>query len=123
MLLSTGMRRGELMGLQWGDVDLDARKLRVERAIEKTKSHGLRIKAPKTKHGRRLITLPSGAVTLLRQHRKTQLENRLALGIGKLADDAHVFGTLEGRPRDPDRITQDWKRFAAARRLPKVTLH
>ena len=58
VLLSTGMRRGELMGLQWGDVDLEASKLRIERSVEKTKAYGLRIKAPKTKHGRRLITLP-----------------------------------------------------------------
>ena len=37
-------------------------------------------------------------------------------------EDAHVFGTVEGEPRDPDRITQDWKRLTAARGLPKVTL-
>jgi integrase len=123
VLLSTGMRRGELMGLQWGDLDLEAGKLRIERAIEKTKTHGLRIKAPKTKHGRRTITLPAGAAEVLRQHRKAQIETRLALGIGKLPDEAHVFGTVEGAPRDPDRITQDWKRFTAARSLPKVTLH
>ena len=123
VLLSTGMRRGELMGLQWGDLDLEAGKLRIERAIEKTKTHGLRIKAPKTRHGRRTITLPAGAAEVLRQHRKAQIETRLALGIGKLPDEAHVFGTVEGAPLDPDRITQDWKRFTAARGLPKVTLH
>jgi integrase len=123
VLLSTGMRRGELMGLQWGDLDLETGKLRIERAIEKTKAQGLRIKAPKTRHGRRRITLPAGAVEVLRQHRKTQIELRLALGLGRLPADAFVFGTVEGAPRDPDRITQDWKRFAAARGLPKVTLH
>jgi integrase len=123
VLLSTGMRRGELMGLQWGDLDLETGKLRIERAIEKTKAQGLRIKAPKTRHGRRRITLPAGAVEVLRQHRKTQIEPRLALGLGRLPADAFVFGTVEGAPRDPDRITQDWKRFAAARGLPKVTLH
>ena len=122
VLLATGMRRGELMGLQWGDVDLDAGKLRVERAVEKTKAQGLRIKAPKTRHGRRTITLPAGAVAVLREHRKAQLETRMALGIGKLPSDAFVFGTVDGQVRDPDRITQDWKRFAAARGVPKVTL-
>jgi integrase len=70
VLLATGMQRGELMGLQWGDVDLDGGKLRVERTVEKTKKHGLRLKAPKSRHGRRLITLPLSAVTVLRQHRK-----------------------------------------------------
>jgi integrase len=123
VLLSTGMRRGELMGLQWGDLDLEAGKLRVERAVEKTKVYGLRIKAPKTRHGRRMITLPAGAIEVLRQHRKAQIEIRLALGIGGLPTEAFVFGTVEGTPRDPDRITQDWKRFTAARGLPRVTLH
>jgi integrase len=122
VLLATGIRRGELMGMQWGDLDLDAGKMRVERSIEKTKA-GLRVKAPKTKHGRRLITLPSSGVAVLREHRRKQLELRLALGVGRMPDDAFVFGTVEGKPRDPDRITQDWKRFAAARNLPKVTLH
>lgn len=122
-LLSTGMRRGELMGLQWGDIDLESGKLRIERAIEKTKAHGLRVKAPKTRHGRRTITLSAGAVLVLRQHRKAQLELRIALGLGRLPDDAYVFGTPEGGVRDPDRITQDWKRFGAARGLPNVTLH
>jgi integrase len=121
VLLSTGMRRGELMGLQWGDVDLEAGKLRVERAVEKTKA-GLRLKSPKTRHGRRMISLPAAAVEVLKQHRKTQLELRVALGIGRLPAEALVFGTVEGAPRDPDRITQDWKRFAAARGLPRVML-
>jgi integrase len=123
LLLSTGMRRGELMGLQWGDIDLETRKLTIKRAVEKTKAHGLRIKTPKTAYGTRQITLPDAAVTVLKQHRKNQLEQRMALGTGRLPDDAYLFGTIEGRPRDPDRLTQDWKRFTAARKLPKVTLH
>jgi integrase len=123
LLLSTGIRRGELMALQWGDVDLDGGKLRIERAVEKTKAHGLRIKSPKTNHGRRTITLPTAAVAVLREHRKAQLEMRIALGIGRLSPTSFVFGTVEGKARDPDRITQDWKRFATARALPKVTLH
>jgi integrase len=122
VLLSTGIRRGELMGLQWGDVDLDAGKLKVERSIEKTKA-GLRVKAPKTQHGRRLITLPASAVAVLRERRKAQLELRLALGAGRHSDDAFVFGSVDGKPCDPDRLTWDWRRFAVARGLPRVTLH
>ena len=54
LALATGMRRGELLGLQWGDIDLDAATLRVERSLEET-SAGLRLKSPKTKSGRRNI--------------------------------------------------------------------
>jgi integrase len=123
VLLSTGIRRGELAGLQWTDLDLDAGKLRIERAIEKTRAHGLRVKQPKTKHGRRAISLPASAIETLKAHRKAQLELRLQLGLGKLPSDVFVFATIECKPRDPDRITQDWKRFTAARGLPRVTLH
>lgn len=107
VLLETGMRRGELMGLRWGDLDLDGGKVRIERAIEKTMAHGLRVKPPKTKSGRRTIALPVGAVTVLRRHLKAQLEHRIALGLGRLPDDAHAFGTAEGGPADPDKITKD----------------
>ena len=52
LALATGMRRGELLALQWGDVDLDSGTLRVERSLEETKVGGLRLKSPKTKRGR-----------------------------------------------------------------------
>jgi integrase len=121
VLLSTGMRRGELAGLQWHDLDLDAGKLRVERSIEKTKA-GLRVKSPKTRHGRRAISLPAGAIAVLKRHRKAQLELRMAAGLARLPADGFVFGAVDGTVRDPDRLTQDWARFTAARDLPAVTL-
>jgi integrase len=122
LLLTTGVRRGELMGLQWADIDFDAGKISIKRAVEKTKA-GLRTKPPKTRHGIRAITLPASALEVLKQHRKVQLELRLALGLGKLPPNAFVFGGIDGAVRDPDRITQDWKRFTAARGLPRVRLH
>ena len=67
--LATGMRRGELLALEWSDVDLDRAVIRVERSVEETRS-GLRCKPPKTKRGRRNIGLPGDAVAMLREHRK-----------------------------------------------------
>lgn len=122
-LLGTGVRRGELMGLQWADLDLDAGKLTITRSLEKTKAQGLRLKAPKSKHGARTISLPAIAVVALRDHRKAQLEIRIALGAGRLPDDAFVFGTPEGRARDPDWLSLSWRRVVAARKLPRVSLH
>jgi integrase len=122
VLLTTGVRRGELAGLQWADIDFEAGKLSIKRAVEKTKA-GLRIKRPKTKHGTRTISLSARALAVLKQHRNDQHELRLKLGLGKLPADAFVFGDVNGALRDPDRITQDWKRFTAARGLPRVRLH
>lgn len=122
-LLSTGIRRGELMGLQWCDVDFEKGKLRVERAIEATKARGLRLKAPKTRHGRRLISLPPIAIDVLREERMAQLELRLRLGIGKLQETHHVFGDVEGRARHPGWLTDQWKHLVEKKNLPRVSLH
>ena len=119
VLLATGLRRGELMGLRWGDVDLEAGTLRIERAVEKT-AKGLRVKAPKTANGRRTIRLPAAAVDVLRQHRKQQLEQRLVLGLGKLPDDAYVFGDEAGAVRDPEYLTHAWRHCVKSRGIPDV---
>jgi integrase len=106
--LGTGLRRSELLALRWQDVDLDAGHLRVERALEQTKRGGLLFKEPKTKYGRRLVTLPPSTVALLREHRRAQLEQRLALGLGKEPDDALVFPNWDGSIRSPNGVTKEW---------------
>ena len=96
LALATGMRRGELLALRWEDVDLDRAKVRIERALEETAA-GLRFKAPKTKHGRRTISLPASAVEALRTHRLKQLELRIALGQGKPEPERLSFQHNRGR--------------------------
>jgi integrase len=121
--LATGMRRGELLALRWKDIELDAHKLRVEQSLEQTKAGGLRFKSPKTRHGRRTITLPASIVAELRVHWKAQQEQRLKLGLGKAPDDALVFAAWDGTPRKPNAITKEWARNVAVLKLPKVSLH
>ena len=113
LALATGMRRGELLALRWQDVDLDCGKLRVERSLEQTKA-GLRFKSPKTKHGRRSISIPPSVVSELRAHWKAQQEQRLALGLGKAPDDALVFSTWDGQTRSPNALTKEWSVAMAA---------
>jgi integrase len=121
MALGTGMRRGELLALRWQDVDLDRAQVRVERSLEQTRA-GLRFKAPKTKHGRRSIALPSFVVTELRAHWKAQQEGRLALGLGKAPPESLVFARFDGEARSPNRFSQEWAETAKALGL-KVTFH
>jgi integrase len=120
--LGTGMRRSEICALRWQDVDLDRAVLRVEQTLEATKGR-LRFKAPKTKYGRRSITLPASLVTKLRAHRKTQQEQRLALGLGRVPADAIVFATWEGHIRHPDGLTKEWSNAMDAMKRPEITLH
>lgn len=120
--LATGMRRGEMLALRWRDVDLEAGHLQVNQALEETKE-GLRFKAPKTKHGRRTISLPSFVIAELRAHKASQGEQRLALGLGKPGGDALVFCKPDGLPLAPDSVSDDWRRHVRTLELPRVSLH
>jgi integrase len=122
LALATGMRRGELLGLRWQDVDLDGAKVRVERSLEQTTRGGLVFKAPKTRHGRRAITLPPSSVAELRAHWRAQQEQRLALGLGKAPDDAPVFATWDGSVRSPNGFTKEWS-LAMSKAGLAITFH
>jgi integrase len=84
---------------------------------------GLSFKTPKTKTSRRTISLPPTAVEALREHRRRQLEMRLALGQGRLDSDTLIFSNIEGDPIPPMNFSRDWARFVKARQLPSVTFH
>lgn len=121
--LFTGMRLGEVLALRWGHVDLERKVIQVREALEQTKAHGIRFKAPKSKAGRRDITLPDALITVLREYRKAQLELRLKLGTGKLPDDAMLFTDQAGSPMAPDSLSAAWGDFAADIKMPDVTFH
>jgi integrase len=120
--LFTGMRLGEVLALRWGRVDIEGKKLTVEEALEET-GQGLRFKAPKSRAGRRTISLPDILVGVLREYRREQLETRLRLGIGKLPDDALLFSTIEGGPIRTTTASQRWARCAEDLGMPEVTFH
>jgi integrase len=121
--LFTGMRLGEILALRWRNADLNAKVICVREALEETKAHGIRIKAPKTKAGRRDIGLPNIVVEALGDHRRQQLEVRVALGVGKPPADALVFPTLEGEPQAPSDVSRAWGNVGAGLGIPEITLH
>ena len=122
LALATGMRRGELLALRWGDVDLDAGRIQVERSLEQTKA-GLRFKEPKTKHGRRSIKIPPSIIAELRAHWAQQQAQRLRLGLGRAGDGDLVFASWDGTIRSPNATTREWVRALAENRLPTISLH
>jgi integrase len=121
--LFTGIRRGELLALRWRDVDIEAKAIQIREAIEQTKAHGIRFKAPKTKNSVREISLPDIVVNALRDLRREQLEFRVKLGAGKLPDDALVFARTDGNPYSPRAFSKEWADEAAALGYPEITLH
>jgi integrase len=121
--LGTGMRRGELCALRWDAIDLESGQLEVRQSLEQTRRGGLRFKEPKTKHGRRRISLPPSVITCLQEHRLRQLEQRMMLGLGKPPADALVFSAPDGQPLAPDNVTNAFTRALANAGLPHVGLH
>jgi integrase len=115
--LFTGMRRGEVLGLDWSNVDLDAKLIKVRRSLEETDEEGLQLKPPKTRAGIRDITLPNVVVETLQAHRKRLLERRLQLGLGKLGKGDLVFPDWQGSPQWPDRFSARWSELSRELKL------
>ena len=121
LLCTTGLRRGELLGLTWSALDLDAGSLRV---IKTFVAVGWRIEVsePKTQKGRRSIALDPVTVAELKAHRVRQLEERLAWRDAYEENDL-VFCRENGGPINPETLTHAFTRLAASAGLPHIRLH
>lgn len=119
--LATGLRRGELLGLRWRDMNLDQRSLTVAQSLEQTKA-GLRVKAPKTRRSRRGISLSDSLIEEMRTHKARQAAERLALGLGRDPADL-VFTRLNGDPVRPDGVTQAFARMVKLAKIRHASVH
>lgn len=117
----TGMRRGEVLGLRWADVDLDHRRLSVSQAVILI-GYELVLSDIKTDTGRRTIDLDERPVGVLRAWRKRQLEERLLIG-SAYQDNDLVFARADGTPTNPDLFSQSFDRLLARSTLPRIRLH
>jgi integrase len=120
LLATTGMRRGEALGLRRSDVDLDAGRLRVVQTIIQVRSK-VTIGEPKTARGRRPIALDGGTVAVLREHRQRSLEERMLVGPA-FEDRGLVFHHPDGSCLKPDAVSAAFVRRVCAAGLPRLTL-
>jgi integrase len=117
---TTGMRRGEVLGLRWRDVDLDGATLSVAQARVRG-ADGLSYGPPKTSAGRRRIDLDQTTVASLRDHRRRQTTELEALPAEHDLD--LVFTRADGKPLDPDGLSGTFDRLQKAAGLPRIRLH
>jgi len=121
LALNTGMRRGEVLGVRWSDIDLDGASLTVNQSLEQTKA-GLRFKSPKSRSGRRRIALSPLTVDTLRRHKIAQAKERLQLGLGK-NDAGLVFTTFDGETVKPSTFTKEFARIVKRAGLAGGSFH
>jgi len=116
------MRRGELLGLRWRDLDLEAGVLSVQRQLLRN-GPAVGFSEPKTRAGRRSISLDAATIEALRAHREKQDIVKGAMGRRYRAEFDLVFGSVDGRPRDPDAVTHQFIRRAVKEGLPRIRFH
>lgn len=109
--LGTGLRQGELLGLRWSDVDLEAAQLVVTYALVRD-AGAYALDDPKTARSKRPVALPAFVVAALRDHRRRQLEERLAAG--EATAEGLVFVSPVGRPLNGGWLSHRWRKIAAA---------
>ena len=129
--LTLGLRRGEVLGLRWTDVDLEQRTLHVNRSVqrlltgsdEKGKRSALLATETKTDGSRRTLALPDSVVKALKARRVRQAVERLAAGT-QWQDTGLIFATALGRPIEPVVLNRDYKALLKKANLPtKLRFH
>lgn len=122
--LNSGMRRGELLGLRWQDVDLDGSRLRIVQTLT-TRGHysNVGLGAPKTDAGSRTFSIDPETVAWLRRHRTRQAEDRLALGTAWDNEHDLVFVAEDGTWIHPSSLSRSFKRLTKRAGLPVIRFH
>ena len=118
---TTGMRRGEVLGVRWRDIDFNARRLHVQQTVLAVE-YQIVIGRPKTLRGERKIALDDQTIQVLRNHRAAQRQEKQLLGDG-YHDQGLVFAREDGAPVHPDYFSQTFDRTVKRLGLPKIRLH
>lgn len=117
----TGLRRGELLGLRWQDVDFDKGTISVRQSLIRTRQ-GLMISEPKTDNAIRVIPLPSEQLDRLSDSKKDQDKKRALAGKAYTNHDL-IFCNDFGHPIDPRNFVRQFERLLAKAKLPKISFH
>ena len=121
LMIVTGCRRGEIMGLQWEKVDFDHNRVKIDKSLVTSKSKGIYLGNTKTSDVR-WLNLPKETMDLLRQHKRDQLRLQLANG-DRWINSGFVFTQDNGEAMNPTSITSWLREFSARHNLPHINPH
>lgn len=121
LVMATGLRQGEALGLRWEDVDLDAGIFTVRHSLQSRGGKRF-LTEPKTASSVRLLPLPAFVVRQLRDHRARQNRERLLAGEA-WEDSGLVFTTRTGRPMEGTDVTKRFQKLTRQAGLPQIRFH
>ena len=119
--LATGMRRGEVLGLRWQDVDIAQGALYVRQTVGVARGR-IEFKPPKTRSSTRTVHVGAEVIAALQEHRRRQNERRLRLGEA-WQDHNLVFTVANGNPIHPDNLQHDYRRLVRLAGVPYIRIH
>ena len=121
LVATTGMRRGELAGLRWVDIDFANARVSPQRP-RVVVDHAVEVSEPKTAKGRRALALDPATLAVLREHQTRQAEEKAVIGAG-YRHSGLVFTWPDGSPIHPDLMTRWFEQHSRAAGLPRIRLH
>ncbi|MFK4209755.1 tyrosine-type recombinase/integrase [Streptomyces sp. NPDC030920] len=122
LALHTGLRKGELLGLRWEDLDLDAGTAAIRRTLQRTSAGGLTTLPTKTRASERRIALPASCAESLQLHHEQQQRESEAAG-SAWQHKGHVFTTVQGGPIDPTNLTRAFTTLLRKAGLRRIRFH
>ncbi len=122
LLLFTGIRRGELCGLEWRDINFITECMHIQRSSLYIPDKGVFEDEPKNEMSKRVIRISASAMRLLKDYRAWQDERKRELG-SAWHDTNRLFTTWDGTPINPDTITAWFHHFIQRHNLPSCSIH
>ena len=121
LAIMTGMRKGEVLGLRWQDVDIEQSLISVRQTLSYT-GKGSEFQAPKTEHGKRAIAIPTQVVEALKRHKRQQAQEKLMLG-QEYQDNDLVVATRFGTFVTARNLDRSWYQYLDELDVPRIRFH
>lgn len=123
LAFANGMRRGELLGLRWDDLDWRAGTISIRRQVFRPEGGGFLLQEPKSARGRRVIRVGPGTLEALRAHFNETLPLARVLAGDRWEEHGLIFPNTIGKPRQGKDVSKRFSRLAKAAGLPRIRFH